>query len=145
MSRINLFLDSGARFAGIVSPRGAARVLLLLAETGHIHITISEQVVAECERAIARKAPGALDDLRQAIRSSKAQILHGPAPGDVQANLHLISHPADVPILLSAMRAGVDFLVTLIRKHILEDPRVANQTGLRMGTPGDALLWVKLR
>ena len=57
MSKINLFLDSSALFAGIVSATGATRVLLLLAETGHITVTISEQVVAETERAVARKVP----------------------------------------------------------------------------------------
>ena len=33
MSRIKIFLDSSALFAGIVSSTGAARVLLLLAES----------------------------------------------------------------------------------------------------------------
>ena len=55
MPEINLFLDSSALIAGIVSVKGAPRVLLLLAESGHIAVTISEQVLTETERAIARK------------------------------------------------------------------------------------------
>ena len=66
MSKINMFLDSSALFTGITSAKGAARALLLLAETGHVTGTISEQVVAETERTIARKVPLALSDLRQA-------------------------------------------------------------------------------
>jgi len=143
MSEINLFLDSSALFTGIVSASGAARALLLLAETGHITITISEQVVTEIERAIARKVPQALSDLRQAILASKAQIVHDPSPEDVQANLNLISHAADVPIILAAMQAKVDYLVTLNRKHFIDDPDVALQAGFRIGTPGDALIWVR--
>jgi predicted nucleic acid-binding protein len=143
MSEINLFLDSSALFTGIVSASGAARALLLLAETGHITITISEQVVTETERAIARKVPQALSDLRQAILASKAQIVHDPSPEDVQANLHLISHAADVPIILAVVQAKVDYLVTLNRKHFIDDPDVALQAGLRIGTPGDALIWVR--
>ncbi len=57
----------------------------------------------------------------------------------------LISHAADVPILLAAMKAGVDFLVTLNRRHFLDDPEVAARSGLRLGTPGDALAWVRGR
>ena len=34
MSKARLFLDSSALFAGVASPSGAARVLLLLGETG---------------------------------------------------------------------------------------------------------------
>jgi predicted nucleic acid-binding protein len=143
MPEINLFLDSSALMAGIVSAQGASRVLLLLAESGHITVTISEQVVAETERAIARKAPGALSDLRQAILASKAYIVRDPSAEDVKAHPDLISHAADVPIVLAAMQAQVDFLVTLNRKHFLDDPDVARRAGLRIGTPGDALSWVR--
>ena len=45
MSKVNLFLDSSILFAGIASATGAARVLLLLAETDHIHVTVSEHGV----------------------------------------------------------------------------------------------------
>lgn len=143
MPEIKLFLDSSALFAGIVSASGAARALLLLAESGHITVAISEQVVTETESAIARKIPSAIHDLRGAILSSKASILRNPSPEEVMANSKLISHPADIPILLSAMGAEVDYLVTLNRKHFIDYPGVARRSGLRIGTPGDALSWVR--
>lgn len=143
MSKANLFLDSSALFAGIVSATGASRVLVLLAETDHILITISEQVVTETERTIARKVPQAISDFRQAIMASKAQIVHNPPLEDVRAHQNLISPPADVPIVLAAMDSNVDFLVTLNRKHFIDDPNVAEKSGLKIGTPGDALSWVR--
>lgn len=143
MSEINLFLDSSALFAGIVSTTGAARAVLLLAESDQITVTISQQVVAETERAIARKAPQVLADVRKAILASKAQIVHDPSPAEVKANLQLVSHPADVPILLAAMEAKVDYLVTLNRIHFIDDPEVAKKASLRIGTPGEALNWVR--
>jgi predicted nucleic acid-binding protein len=143
MPEINLFLDSSALIAGIVSTKGAARALLLLAESGLVTVTISEQVLAETERAIARKVPHALSDLRQAILASQARIVRDPAPEEVKAHPDLISHPADVPIVLAAMQAKVDYLVTLNRKHFIDDPSVAEKSGLRIGTPGDALSWLR--
>lgn len=143
MSRASLFLDSSALFAGIVSATGAARALLLLGEVDQISILISEQVVTETERALVRKAPAALQNLRQAILASKAQIARDPAREEVQVNLDLISHAADVPILLAAIQAKVDYLVTLNRVHFLDDPGVAQRSGLRIGTPGDALTWLR--
>ena len=140
MSKVNLFLDSSALFAGIISSTGAARALLLLAESDQITVTLSEQVVAETERAIARKVPQALADLRAAILASKAQIVNDPAPAEVRANLHLISHSADVPILLAAMKANVDYLVTHNRLHFIDDPDVAVKANLRIGTPGTVSL-----
>jgi len=143
MSKLNLFLDSNALFAGIASETGAARVLLLLAESEHINLTISEQVVAETERAIAKKVPQALNDLRQAILASKTRIVRDPSLDEVMQHLDLISHSADVPIILAAMQDKVDYLVTLNRKHFMDDPGVAQRTRLRIGTPGKALSWVR--
>jgi hypothetical protein len=54
-----------------------------------------------------------------------------------------MKHPADIPILVAAMQAGVDYLVTLNRRHFTDDPEVAHRAGLRIGTPGDALAWVR--
>lgn len=143
MPEINLFLDSSALIAGIVSAKGAARALLLLAEAGQIAVTISEQVLAETERAIARKVPQALSDLRQAILASQAQIVRDPSPDQVSAHRDLISHAADTPVVVAAMQAKVDYLVTLNRKHFMDDPEVARRSGLNIGTPGDALSWVR--
>jgi len=143
MPEINLFLDSSALVAGILSMKGAARTLLLLAESGHIAVTISEQVLAETERVIARKVPAALTDFRQAILASQAQIVRDPSPDEVRAHTDLISHPADIPIILAAMQAKVDYLVTLNRKHFLDDVDVARKSGLNIGTPGDVLSWVR--
>jgi predicted nucleic acid-binding protein len=145
MPEINLFLDSSALMAGIISATGAARVLLLLAESGQLSITISEQVVTEIERAIARKVPRAIHDFRQAIISTQALIVRDPSPQDIRAHSGLIAHPADIPIVLAAMQAKADYLVTLNRRHFIDDPDVAAKAGLRIGTPGDALIWVRDR
>ncbi len=141
----NLFIDSSALVAGILSASGASRALLLLSEAGSIDLTISEQVIAETERAIARKVPRALPDVRRAILSSRAQIVHDPSPGEVRKCLAMMSDPTDVPILVAGMKAGVDYLVTLNRRHFLDDPQVARLSGLRIGTPGDAPGWVRGR
>jgi predicted nucleic acid-binding protein len=143
MSKNRLFLDSSALFAGIVSADGAARVLLLLAEAGQVSLLVSEQVIAETERAIARKAPAALNDVRQTLLMAKVKIFPDPEAVEVWEHLDWMRDPADVPVLLAAMHAGVDFLVTLNRRHFLDDTQVAQRSGLRIGTPGDALAWVR--
>lgn len=37
----------------------------------------------------------------------------------------------------------VDYLVTLNGRHFIDDPAVAARSGLRIGTPGDALAWMR--
>ncbi len=78
MSGPDLFFDNSALFAGIASASGASRALLLLAEAGQVSITISEQVVAETERAVARKIPRALPNCREALRATGQRIVGDP-------------------------------------------------------------------
>ena len=56
------------------------------------------------------------------------------------------AHPrfaADVLIVLATMYTNVDYLVTLNRKHLKDDLYVVKKSGLRIGTPRDALNWVR--
>ena len=143
MLLINLFFDSSAFIAGIISDKGAARALLLLSEDKRISISVSEQVIVEVERNIAKKIPKILYLTREFIRETNLIIHKDPNKNEVDEHLNWINHPADVPILVSAMKAKVDFLVTLNTKHFLDDPQVTLKSGLRIGTPGDALACVR--
>ena len=143
MKKPHIFLDSSALIAGVISDIGAAHALLELAEEEYIDITISELVVLESERTIAIKSPQNIPHLRDLIIKSLLNIIRDPSPKEIRDNLYLISDPNDVPILLSAIKAKVDYLATHNRKHFLDDPKVVELSGLRIGTPGDALAWVR--
>jgi len=145
MSKIKLFFDSSALFAGIVSATGAARALLILGESGHINLLVSEQVIAETEGALARKIPRALPDFRLALRSTNLSIVRNPSQEEIHNHAEIIAHPADVPIVVAALKAQVDYLVTLNRKHFIDDPKVSTRAGIPIGTPGDALQWFRER
>ena len=145
MLKFNIFLDSSALIAGIISKTGAAHVLLELGEQEEIILTISEMVVVESERSIAKKSPGNLSNLRKAIKAANLKIVQDPSGEEKEANLYLIDDPDDVPILLASMKAKVDYLATHNRKHFLDDPTVAEKSGLKIGTPGDVLAWLRER
>jgi len=143
MTSPELFFDSSALFAGIVSTSGASRALLLLAEAGLVAIAVSEQVVTETERAVARKIPRALPDFREAIRATGLRIVRDPSPDEIERYADIIAHQADVPIVVAAMQSKTDYLVTLNRRHFIDDPAVADRSKLRIGAPGDAFTWVR--
>lgn len=143
MPKFNIFLDSSALIAGAISETGAAHVLLQLGESEDILLTISEMVIVESERSIAKKSPRNLNDLRKLIKTAKLRIVNDPSSKQVEANLYLIEDPNDVPILLAAMKAKVDYLATHNCKHFLDDPKVAEKAGLKIGTPGDVLAWIR--
>jgi predicted nucleic acid-binding protein len=143
MSKGRLFLDSSALIAGVLSRTGAAYALMLLSEQGKLDLFISEHVIEECERSLARKAPEALPAFRNAIKDIEPKIVTALTSEEVRACLYMISDPTDAPILAAAIKAKVDFLVTHNRRHFLNDPKVAEKSGLQIGTPGDVLAWIR--
>jgi len=139
MEKVNIILDSSALIAGIISETGAAHVLLQLGETEDIVLIISEVVINKTKRSIARKSPDNLDDAQKEIKKSGIKIVPDPSDEEIQAN----DDPNDVPILLAAMTAKVDYLATHDHKHFLDNPKVAERSGLKIGTPGDVLAWIR--
>ncbi len=143
MSRPELFFDTSALVAGIGSRTGGARALLDFSETGLITVLVSEQVIAETERTVARKLPAYVSLARELIRTANVRIVKDPGPAQLLAYESYVAHATDLPILFAAMQAGVDFLVTLNRRQFIDDPAVAQKSKLRIGTPGDALAWLR--
>jgi predicted nucleic acid-binding protein len=143
MKKINIFLDSSALIAGIISETGAAHVLLQLGETEDVVLIISEVVINETNRSIVRKSPENLEDVQEEVARARIQIVPDPPDEEIQANLYLMDDPNDVPILLAAMKAKVDYLATHDHKHFLDNPKVAERSGLKIGTPGDVLAWIR--
>ncbi len=143
MPKAKIFLDSSALIAGVISAAGAARVLLVMSEKGDIDLIISDYVITETERSLTRKVPHALEDYREALKDAHIKVVRNPSTEEIQANLHLIADKDDVPILLAAIAAKVDYLATHNRKHFLDDPTVAEKVGFKIGTPGDVLAWIR--
>ncbi|MGA3206005.1 MAG: hypothetical protein ABSF12_26220, partial [Bryobacteraceae bacterium] len=64
---------------------------------------------------------------------SAAELVAKPDGETVRSNFGLIRHLADLPVLLSAIAAKPDWLLTNNTKHFT--PEVARRTGLRIATP----------
>ena len=122
MKKLNIFLDSSALIAGVISETGAAHALLQLGE---------------------RKSLDNLEDVQKEIKKAKIKIVNDPSYDEIQANLYLIDDPDDVPILLAAVKAKVDYLATHDKKHFLNDPKVEERAGIKIGTPRDVLIWIR--
>ena len=139
--RIRLFLDSNVLTGGIVSPWGldkavlslcAARLCrLVLAEI--VRDEVEENLLLHAERLPALDADELIEHYRRLVKLTDPEIVPYPEKTLAQSNRHLIRHPADVPVLLSAMSSKPDWLLTHNTKHFTQ--AVANRTGLRIATP----------
>jgi predicted nucleic acid-binding protein len=136
-------MDTSALIAGLASPTGASPVILALAEGELITLVISEEVLLEAERNLQETLPRALPEYRRFLAACPLEKAVMPSAAEVAAAKEMIHQ--DAPTLAAAMSFGVDYLVTLNRKHFLDDPEVARRSGFCIGTPGDFLAWFRKR
>lgn len=145
MGRPSVFFDASALFAAIFSEVGGARMILKLAEGGLIDLVISSQVLAEVESALRRKAPGVMGALLLLLDRSHCRVVPNPPLVQVDALVPLIAYRPDAAVLAAAIAAQADYLVTLDRRHFLENARLVSDPPLPIGSPGDCLAWFRQR
>ncbi len=111
---------------------------------GAIALWVGPSVLAEADAVFSRKAPDLLPAL--AVLLDRANVSVGPRPGeDLLAQVEaIISYRPDVRVLAEALAANADFFVTHDRAHFLDNPRLSSLS-CQVGTPGDALSWLRGR
>lgn len=139
--RARLFLDSNVLTGGIVARWGLDRAILSLCAARICRLVLAEAVRDEVEVNLllhaekfgAEMSKQILSDYGGLIKLTRPEIVAYPAEDEVRASRHLIRHEADVPVLLSAIKARPDWLLTHNTKHFSH--AVAVRTGLRVAKP----------
>lgn len=139
MTRI--FLDSSVLFSAIYSPRGHSRDLIHMGIRGEITLVVSELVLEETRRNLAQSSPDLLLFLDFAIENIPFEIVR-PTKREVLAAAKHVALK-DAPILAGAKRAGVDFLASLDKKHILGKPELEDFSGSKIRTPKEVFEQIK--
>jgi putative PIN family toxin of toxin-antitoxin system len=141
---IRVFLDASVLFSASYSKSGSSRDLLREAMRENLEIVVSQHVLEEVERNLAQKAPEALPAFRELLTLVVAEVAEKPTSEELKRVVTYINLK-DAPIVASAIKAKVDYLVTWDRKHFIDDPRVAEKSGLMIFTPDKLMALVKKR
>ena len=144
--RLRLFLDSNVLTGGLVARWGLDKAVLSLCAARLCQLVLAEAVKDEVEENILlhaaelgeREATALLDDYSGLLRLTAPELVPYPDEAEVLASRRLIAHEADVPVLLSALHAQPDWLLTHNTKHFTQ--QVAKKTGLRIATPAEFFL-----
>ena len=144
MAGEQVFLDTSALFAAVLSATGGARQLFKLGEAGVITLWVGPTVLAEMDAVLTRKSPGSKGALALLLDRAKVQIGPAPAPAMQTQAQAVVTYPPDADVVAEALAAQVDYLVSLDRQHLVDNPR---NTALPfpIGTPGDCLAWLRAR
>ncbi len=131
-------VDADALFAAAASPseHGASLLVLRLAELSLIYAVTSEQVITEVARNLTEKLPAALPTF-QLLTTRSLYKVSDPAP-DALPPYQGAADEKDLPILVAAVNAGCQWLVTFNVRHF--QPGVDS---LQVVRPGDFILRIR--
>jgi predicted nucleic acid-binding protein len=133
-----IFLDSSVLYAAVFSATGPARRLILKGLQGSVTLCISDLVLEETKRNLAKNAPTALPyfttiaDLLslQATRPTKAEILKAAQ----------LVHLKDAAIVAAAAKSKAEYLTTHDVKHLLNHAQAIEAAyGITVLSPAELL------
>lgn len=115
--KVRIFVDADVLFAAAASgsEHGASLVVLRLGEITLIDLFTSQQVIDEVERNLHKKLPTALTLFRLLVEKS-IDVLPN-APSSLVENFDGQADSKDLPILVTAIQAEVDWLLTFNSRH----------------------------
>lgn len=134
---LRVFVDTSVFFSACYSQTGASFEIFRLAINEVVQLITSEYVLEETRRNLADKSPQDLprfSNFRESIgfeiaSPSKQEVLEAAQYTDVK----------DSPIVAAARHAGVDYLVSLDRRHLIGQATVIERSGISILLPEDML------
>jgi putative PIN family toxin of toxin-antitoxin system len=115
---VRVFLDSNVILSGLLSEKGAPRILLdllslrlpfLMGSTGRYNLI-------EIERNLKKRMPGLFPLFKDYLLKLNLKVIPLPRPEDVRGFSGQIAEK-DAPVLFSAIQSKADFLVTGDKQH----------------------------
>jgi len=115
---VKVFLDSNVIISGLISDKSAPRLILelLCHDLPLMHAVTGQYNLEEIERTITRKLPAARPVLHDFMSRLKIEIIPLPA-GEKLGKYRGVIADEDLPVLVSAIECGADYLVTGDKKH----------------------------
>jgi len=106
-----VFVDANVLIRGVTFPRYPYEVLRLAARR-KIVLVLSSLVLNDARRYLAELFPEHLPKLEGFLTTALIEIVPDPTPEQVAAQRDLVRDIKDVPVVLAAARAHVDYLLS---------------------------------
>ncbi|MGC9523523.1 MAG: PIN domain-containing protein [Anaerolineae bacterium] len=142
--RPRVFLDTSVLFSAVYSATGGARQILKLGEARAVSLWVGPWTLQEAEAVIERKVPRSKAYFALLLDQAGVQVGTEASEQDVAKALAVVAYRPDARVLAEALAAGVDYLVTFDREHLLTNPETQVLPFL-LGTAGDFLEWYRQR
>lgn len=119
--KLKVFLDSNVFISGLFSEKGAPRLILDILSLGlpPLAAVTGAYNIAEVERNLRAKLPEALPVFQSTLSALQLDIVPIPSAQDLKPWAGQTA-AKDLPVLVSAIQAGADVLVTGDKKDLLK-------------------------
>ena len=140
MTRV--FLDASVLFSASYSSRGASREIIRRGIWGELTVVVSRYVLEEVRRSLEAKAARAVDAYEEFVSLLSPEITPDASHAELKEAASYVNLK-DAPVVAAAVRAEVEYLVTLERRHLMRDSVVGRRSGLNIVTPEQLLTILK--
>ncbi len=114
-----VFIDSSVIIAAILSPLGGSFRLIRDSLFKNYALLISDYVLEECIRVLKTKFPEKTYILPIMLENIGFKMIKDPSEKEVEKFIDIIEFK-DAPILAAAIKYKTDYLITLDKKHFLD-------------------------
>jgi predicted nucleic acid-binding protein len=134
---VRLFLDSNVILSGLLSDRGAPRIILDLLSHGLPFLTglTGRYNLLEIERNLKKRMPGIWSVYKRYLPRLNLTVISMPQPEELREVWGKIADK-DVPVLVSAIRGKADFLIPEDKRHF-EKIKELGTYQLKIVTPSE--------
>lgn len=125
--RPRVLVDSSVIISALNSAAGAPALVIQAGRGDNrvVDLVVTPYITAEVERVIRDNFPQLAEKWLKLQEERILRTVKNPTIDNVTQAAHLIDDPKDTPIVAAALLHKVDYLVTLDRKHFLENDRLA--------------------
>jgi predicted nucleic acid-binding protein len=123
-TKLRVMVDANILIAGSVWSRWPYEVLQH-ALRGDFRLVLSEYVIRQARSHIQRRFPDQINLFDQFLQVCDHELAADPTREEVAQNLKLVRDPTDVPVVLAAIKARVDYLLSEDKDLTVQDETTA--------------------
>ena len=134
---IKVLVQSSVLFAATLSVTGGSREILKLGKEKVLKVYTSQDIIDEVREHIEGKYPEFTGALERILDSYNLRILRSFSDRALaQFKDGYVSDPDDIHVIAAAKKVKVDYLITLDKKHFLNNAQLPQKVGISIVSPG---------
>ncbi len=135
-----VLIQSSVLFSASLSAKGGSRQILNLAKQGKIYAFTSYDIIDEVREHLKQDYPEHLEQLNDFIKNYKLEIHPPLSVKDVLPfKKGYVQDKDDVHVVAVAAKLDIEYLISLDKKHFLQNTKLAKKLNIRIVSPGEFL------